>query len=162
MLYLAYGSNLSASQMKFRCPGAEPVGRVDLPDHQLVFRGSRSGCYLSVDAVPGKTVPCIAWRLAPGNEESLDWYEGFPDFYRKRYAALPIKDLHSQEPVGREVCMWYALPMSAPKGAPSLTYLHTCLEGYRDFGLPERALKSALQCSLPPRAAAAYVRIIRG
>ena len=38
-LYLAYGMNTNIDQMASRCPGSVSIGRVDIPDHRLVFRG---------------------------------------------------------------------------------------------------------------------------
>ena len=48
-LYLAYGSNLSLEQMAYRCPHAYPVGTATLPDYQLLFKGSKTGSYLTVE-----------------------------------------------------------------------------------------------------------------
>jgi hypothetical protein len=54
MLYLAYGMNTNIDQMASRCPGSVSVGRVDIPDHRLVFRGvaetvlNRIGCEYSM------------------------------------------------------------------------------------------------------------------
>ncbi len=39
-LYFAYGSNINLDQMAQRCPEAEVVGPVTLPDHELLFRYS--------------------------------------------------------------------------------------------------------------------------
>ncbi len=148
MLYLAYGSNLNTAQMHFRCPGAVPVGRVDLPDHRLVFRGSKTGSFLSVDRAKGQTVPCVAWRLAPGNEASLDMYEGFPTFYRKHYARVPVRMFGRKGPTVTCRCMWYALPESSPLGAPSRAYYQVCFEGYQYFGLPTEKLRGALESDI--------------
>ena len=37
--YFAYGSNLYASQMSQRCPGAKVVRKAYLPNYKLMFRG---------------------------------------------------------------------------------------------------------------------------
>lgn len=47
--YLAYGSNLSVAQMAQRCPDAVYVGTAVLTDYQLLFKGSQSGNYLTVE-----------------------------------------------------------------------------------------------------------------
>ena len=47
--YLAYGSNLSMAQMAQRCPDAVYVGTAELKDYQLLFKGSQSGSYLTVE-----------------------------------------------------------------------------------------------------------------
>ena len=38
--YLAYGSNLNVKQMRFRCPDARIVGTAEIPNYQLLFKGS--------------------------------------------------------------------------------------------------------------------------
>ena len=40
--YIAYGSNLNIDQMSYRCPGAKVVGTSEIPDFQLLFKGSKS------------------------------------------------------------------------------------------------------------------------
>lgn len=159
-LYLAYGSNLNVSQMANRCPGAEPVGRVALPDHRLVFRGSRFGCYLSVDPSPGDSVECVAWSLKGDNESALDFYEGYPHFYGKFYALLSVRSLEGGRDLGEHQCMWYALPVDRPLGLPSRAYVRTCAIGYQDFGLPVETIKQAIRRSASH--AAAEVAISRG
>ena len=37
--YFAYGINLNHSSMHSLCPFAVPIGKYELPDHRLVFRG---------------------------------------------------------------------------------------------------------------------------
>ena len=149
-LYLAYGSNLNVEQMAQRCPGAVPVGLVDLPDHKLVFRGSHSGHYLSVDPCPGSSVTCVAWMLGKGHEAALDRYEGYPLFYDKARASLPVRSLDGQASFGKMRCMWYALPTDAPMGPPYQAYTRACAEGYRYFGLSEDILKQAIRRSVTP------------
>ena len=46
--YLAYGSNLSVRQMLHRCPDAVYVGTAEIPDYQLLFKGSKTGNYLTI------------------------------------------------------------------------------------------------------------------
>lgn len=147
-LYLAYGSNLNVEQMAVRCPGAVPVGRVELPDHRLVFRGSRSGYYLSVDPTPGDSVTCVAWLLGKGHEKALDWYEGYPMFYDKHQASLPVWSLDGRAYFGDMRCMWYALPVEAPMGPPHQAYTRACVSGYQHFGIPLEVLKQAVRNSV--------------
>ena len=47
--YIAYGSNLNVKQMIFRCPGARVIGTAKLEGYRLMFKGSRSGSYLTVE-----------------------------------------------------------------------------------------------------------------
>ena len=41
--YLAYGSNLNVKQMQFRSPDARIVGTAEIPNYQLLFKGSKTG-----------------------------------------------------------------------------------------------------------------------
>ena len=46
--YLAYGSNLNVNQMKRRCPRAKIVGSTIIDDYRLMFKGSKTGAYLTI------------------------------------------------------------------------------------------------------------------
>ena len=48
-LYIAYGSNLNLEQMAFRCPTAKVVGKSELKDYELLFRGGRRGAVATVE-----------------------------------------------------------------------------------------------------------------
>lgn len=158
-LYLAYGSNLNVEQMKLRCPGAVPVGRVTVPDRRLVFRGWGSGSYyLTLDTAPGESVECIAWRINRAQERALDRYEGYPHLYLKEKARLPLRSLEG-EPQGLADCMWYVMLESFPLGAPSQQYTRDCVAGYQHFGLPLDALKKALYDSLTPAGAGVAITL---
>lgn len=67
----------------------------------------------------------------------LDYYEGFPHFYRKEYVNVLVgeKLLCAMVYVMNEDQICYALP--------SLTYYTAVLKGYRDAGLNESHLKNA-------------------
>ena len=47
--YLAYGSNLNVKQMQFRCPDARIVGTAEISNYQLLFKGSKTGSYLTIE-----------------------------------------------------------------------------------------------------------------
>ncbi len=83
-LYLAYGSNLNVEQMKFRCPGAKVIGTAAIRNYELLFKGSRSGSYLTIEHKRGGKVPVAVWEVTPENERALDRYEGYPTFYYKK------------------------------------------------------------------------------
>ena len=51
--YIAYGSNLNLPQMRGRCPGATVVGTAIIKDSRLLFRGSKTGSYLTVGGRQG-------------------------------------------------------------------------------------------------------------
>lgn len=87
--YFAYGSNLNIEQMLARCPGAEIVGWAELKGHELLFKGSRRGSFLTVK--PGEGSVWIGvWSITAEGEHALDRYEGVPKFYEKREIALDV------------------------------------------------------------------------
>lgn len=59
--YLAYGSNLNIAQMRFRCPDAMIVGTAVIQDYELLFKGSKSGAYLTIERKDGARVPVGVW-----------------------------------------------------------------------------------------------------
>lgn len=133
MLYFAYGSNLNKRAMARRCPDAAPVGKFFLPDARLVFRGV-ADCI----AEPGSKCPGAVWQISDECEDALDRYEGIGSgFYRKEY--LPIAGFR-----GESKLMLYVMNSSGVM-PPSVGYLDTIKQGYRDFGLPAAPLQAAVQ-----------------
>lgn len=61
--YIAYGSNLNVQQMRWRCPGARIIGTSELQDYRLLFKGSKTGSYLTVEPKKGCTVPVAVWDM---------------------------------------------------------------------------------------------------
>ena len=81
--YLAYGSNLNVWQMALRCPTAKAVGTAVIKDYELLFKGSKTGVYLTIEPKSGAEVPAAVWAVETADEQRLDVYEGFPAFYYK-------------------------------------------------------------------------------
>lgn len=130
--YLAYGSNLNKRQMKWRCPDAEPIGTVMLPDYELVFR-----TFATIEPRPGACVPCAVWRISREDEERLDAYEGFPQLYVKQDFWVELQ----KQPLR---AMAYVMPNGVrPKAPPSTGYLMSIMEGYADFGFDDKLLTIA-------------------
>ena len=92
--YLAYGSNLNLTQMFHRCPHARVIGHTSLSDMRLVFRGSKTGSYLTVEPGEAASVPCGVFAIQDDDELALDHYEGYPVFYQKQTLHVP-EDLHN-------------------------------------------------------------------
>lgn len=141
--YLAYGSNLNLSQMKSRCPGAELIGYAELENHRLIFRGSGSGSFLSVESEHGKSVKCGVFSITSANERSLDRYEGYPQFYQKKTVTVTMHSFKSDKTESIPAMIYY-LPRRAPAGMPTSFYISTCKKGYRDCGFDESALLEAM------------------
>ena len=77
--YIAYGSNLNISQMRMRCPGARIIGTSVIEDYQLLFKGSKTGSYLTIEPMEGAEVPVVIWEVTETDEKALDRYEGYPN-----------------------------------------------------------------------------------
>lgn len=140
--YVAYGSNLNIGQMKRRCPEARVIGTSMIEDYQLLFKGSRTGSYLTIEPKEGARVPVAVWEVTEADERALDRYEGFPDFYYKKEMLLPIKGIRSGKIRNRKVFV-YIMHEDRPLGLPSSYYLNVCKDGYQSFGFDEKFLKWA-------------------
>ena len=144
-LYLAYGSNLNLRQMAHRCPSAELLGYTYLEHTRLIYRGSLSGYYLSIEDAAGCRVPCGVFRITPQDERNLDRYEGYPNFYGKvTYKGLPLYAMDGTLRPGTIDAMAYQLPVTSPAGLPIPYYIRICREGYLDFGFDPAYLDQAL------------------
>ena len=142
-LYLAYGSNLSIEQMRFRCPEAKIVGTAEIENHRLMYKGSKSGAYATVEPEEGQTVPVLVWAISPRDEASLDRYEGYPTFYYKKDLPVEIKTLQGK-PLGEYEAMVYIMDERRVHGMPSPHYEGILREGYDRFGFDEAILDEAL------------------
>ena len=89
--YLAYGSNLNVKQMQFRCPDARIVGTAEIPNYQLLFKGSKTGSYLTIEPKQGCIVPAAVWSVSERDELALDRYEGIPISTTKRNWNFPLQ-----------------------------------------------------------------------
>ncbi len=143
--YLAYGSNLNVRQMALRCPTAKAVGTAVIKDYELLFKGSKTGSYLTIEPKVGAEVPVAVWAVETSDELNLDRYEGYPTFYYKAELDLPVR-YFSGKTVVRKAFV-YIMHEERSLGLPSGSYVRTCLEGYRNFGFDESVLLSALENS---------------
>lgn len=144
--YLAYGSNLNIRQMRMRCPSARIIGTAEIKDYGLLFKGSRTGAYLTIEPKTGSKVPVAVWSVTAEDEQSLDRYEGFPSFYYKAEMKLPITGIKSGKVRVRNTYV-YIMHEDRSIGVPSEFYVHTCLEGYRSFGFDESLLYDTVENS---------------
>lgn len=136
--YIAYGSNLHLGQMAYRCPDATIIGTAELKDWRLMFKGSKSGNYATIEPCIGESVPVLIWELSESDERSLDRYEGFPVFYFKQTIPVVVN--------GQKInAMAYLMRLDAKIGVPSLAYVQTLEIGYRDAGFDRSCLDAALK-----------------
>ena len=144
--YIAYGSNLNIPQMRMRCPSARIIGTSEIPAYRLLFKGSQTGAYLTIEPCDGASVPVAAWEVTAEDELALDRYEGFPRFYYKAEMKLPITGIRSGKVRMRRVFV-YIMHEDRAFGIPSRYYVDVCLQGYRAFGFDQKKLTSALRFS---------------
>lgn len=134
-LYIAYGSNINLEQMAFRCPHSRVVGTSEIKDYELEFRG-----VATIVLKENASVPVLIWELDARDLPTLNKYEGYPSFYRqeKMYFELDGKAAEG---------MAY-LMNRGEISPPSPQYYNTILQGYRENGLDESYLQTALENSL--------------
>ena len=144
--YIAYGSNLNIEQMRFRCLDARIIGTASLDGWELLFKGSKTGSYLTVEPKTGSTVPVAVWEVSEADEQNLDRYEGFPAFYYKKEMNLTIKGIKTGRLRKRRVFV-YIMHEDRPIGKPSHYYLATCIDGYKSFGFDLNVLAEAYEKS---------------
>ena len=144
--YIAYGSNLNIPQMRMRCPGARIIGTSVIEDYQLLFKGSKTGSYLTIEPMEGAEVPVVIWEVTESDEKALDRYEGYPNFYYKKEMNMDIKGIRTGK-VRRRDAFVYIMHEERELGIPSWYYVNTCLDGYRAFGFDEKYLFDAIRIS---------------
>ena len=143
LYYLAYGSNLSVRQMLERCPDAIYVGTAELKGWRLLFKGSQSGSYLTIEKKKGRKVPVLVWKVSERNEKALDVYEGAPRFYQKEEMEVELHNLADGAPIGTVKAFIYIMDENRRTGQPDDWYYRTCEEGYLRFGFDTAILKIA-------------------
>lgn len=141
--YLAYGSNLNARQMRFRCPTAIVVGKGTIKGYRLLFKGSKTGSYLTIEEAKGYEVPVAVWKVDEPCEKALDRYEGYPSFYYKKEIEIDYISIKKKE---HRHCKAFVYIMHEERelGIPSRGYVEVCLEGYRTFGFNPILIEEAI------------------
>lgn len=141
-LYVAYGSNLNLPQMASRCPGSRIVGRSELKDYKLIFKGGNGGSVATVEPSKGSSVPVLIWEISKEDEKALDRYEGFPFLYGKENVKVKLK--------GKSIeAMAYIMNEGRPLGQPSIYYYSVIYDAYKaqnfDVGVLKRALENSIE-----------------
>ena len=144
--YLAYGSNLNVRQMMIRCPSARMIGTATIEDYRLMFKGSKTGSYLTIEPEEGCSVPVGVWEVTARDELALDRYEGYPTFYYKKELELPITGIRTGI-VRQRKAFVYIMHEDRLLGVPSNMYMRICMEGYMDFGFNYDTLWEAYEYS---------------
>ncbi|MEQ8154485.1 MAG: gamma-glutamylcyclotransferase family protein [Clostridiaceae bacterium] len=139
IIYAAYGSNMNLQQMKQRCPRAKVIGKGQLKNYRLTFRGVKYGV-ANIEEKHGYNVPIVLWEITNQCEKALDRYEGYPDLYIKKEIKVMMED-------GTEVtAMAYVMTNIYGKlpAKPLERYINVIWEGYKDNGIPVNTLRTAI------------------
>ncbi|MCH3958038.1 MAG: gamma-glutamylcyclotransferase [Selenomonas sp.] len=139
-IYVAYGSNMDLAQMAHRCPQAELLGQGMMKDWQLLFKGSQTGSYATVERRRGYTVPVLLWQISKADENRLDVYEGFPDFYYKK--TVKVETEH-----GSTKGMVYIMHEERKLGSPTARYYDVLERAYKAFDFDIQILQDAYAIS---------------
>ena len=145
-LYLAYGSNLNIAQMILRCPDAKYFGTAEIKDYELLFKGSKTGAYLTIERRKGSSVHVGVWAVTERGIRAMDSYEGIPAFYYKKAFKRQMWGKDGED-LGVHECFAYIMHEDRKIGIPSPIYVNTCREGYKDFGFDTDILMEAVQRS---------------
>jgi len=124
MLYLSYGMNTNIDQMASRCPGSISIGRVDIPDYRLVFRG-----VADIEESVGDVLQTVLWDITPECEVALDMLEGYPTFYGKKYIKVQVGNKMY------DAMIYQMVGDRLDYSHPGSYYQNMLEEGYQDHGL---------------------------
>ena len=149
--YIAYGSNLSVEQMAYRCPDAKVIGSAAIEDYALLFKGCAT-----IEPRKGRTVPVLVWEISPGDEKSLDRYEGYPNFYYKKDMALTGR-MAGTDTEQELTAMVYIMDERHRLAIPTGYYYKVLADGYEDFGFDKAILEQALVDSVGNRTAGIFL-----
>jgi len=148
--YIAYGSNLSVSQMKYRTPDARIVGTAVLDGWGLTFKE-----FATIEQKENHTTPVLVWEISEGDEKNLDRYEGFPNLYYKKDLEVTVTPLDDSDPITL-TAMVYIMDEKYDYDMPSLYYYAILVNGYERFGFDRTKLADSLEESLGKDCAEAY------
>lgn len=124
--YFSYGSNMDATEMKQRCPGAVLEGIAVLPDHRLMITADG---FATIVPDHGHRVMGALWALTESDERALDVYEDIASgFYRRDFISVVAQ--------GRVVRALVYVASSDRPGKPRPGYLELILSAARALGLP--------------------------
>ncbi len=144
--YIAYGSNLNVRHMQRRCLDASPIGTAVILDYQLLYKGSKTCAYLTIEPKKGGIVPIVVWEISYEDEKKIDVYEGWPTLYYKKMLHLPVKKNDGK--IVELDAFVYIMHEENPIGIPTPFYTRICEEGYKHFGFDLKILEYALKISM--------------
>lgn len=139
-LYLAYGSNLNQTQMKFRCPQATFVGTTELENYKLTYRDNGGGRgVMNIETCKDNKIPVGIYSITQEDEKELDRYEGFPSLYRKEVLQVKLNDKKV------EVMVYVMNEEGHPYANPTEGYYNIIYQGYKDCGFDTKYLRQVTE-----------------
>lgn len=130
-LYFAYGMNTHLSHMASRCPDAKMVSPAYLSDYGFAFNR-----HATIFPNESTVTYGVLWRITPECEASLDIYEGYPSYYKKRNVTMLVGEQ-------LVIAMTYIMNDKEGQAPPDSAYFGALAEAYQSHGLPLRQLKQA-------------------
>lgn len=145
-VYIAYGSNLNANQMKQRCPDSEILGTGYIDNYELSFRqiAKDRGSFLTIEENKGAKVPIALYSISKDDENSLDKYEEYPAIYYKKDITISYTDIKNGAEKETNAFV-YIMHENNPLEKPSEEYMQRVLEGYKIFDFDTQILQRALK-----------------
>ena len=111
------------------------VGDSEIKDCELEFRG-----VATIVPKENASVPVLIWELDERDLPILNRYEGWPRLYRQEKMSFELNG---------KTCEGMAYLMNCGEiSPPSQQYYNTILQGYRENGLDESYLQTALENSI--------------
>lgn len=140
-LYIAYGSNMDTRQMAVRCPKAKLIGTSEVEGYRLLFKGSKTGAYATIEKAEEYKVPVLVWEITEEDERNLDRYEGYPNFYYKKDVSVSVNGKQKK-------AMAYIMDERRTLGEPRYWYYEVMEDAYLkfhfDLGILEKALEDTI------------------
>ncbi len=132
--YAAYGSNMNAQQMEYRCPNSteEQVGYA--VDYKLEF------CtHANITAEENAVTPVLLWTIDPRDWKNLDQYEGYPSYYRREEIDVDVNG-------ERVKAIAYIMNDKFRKlSMPTTNYIDNLLNDYKRLGLDPTPIAEAME-----------------
>ncbi|MDZ7729153.1 MAG: gamma-glutamylcyclotransferase family protein [Dehalococcoidia bacterium] len=137
LFYFAYGSNMSASQMADRCPGARALGAAWLPDFALAFTRyspRREGGVADIRPHRRKAAHGVLWEVTEDHLASLDRYEGVAS---GAYRRIEVAVAQGTGPPEAPALTYQVVEPRPDHVPPAAEYMATLIEGACEHGLPD-------------------------
>lgn len=121
--YFGYGANTSIKSMARRCPQSKSLGAAVLPGWRLRFAYHADIVQDSLSHTNG-----VLWSITDKCLESLDSFEGFPEYYTRKFLSVSQGDSRVESWV-------YVMTPGFYNQLPSDSYFNLLVEGYEEHGI---------------------------